>query len=139
MNEVLDADSLEVVGASGSAGDNKFGTTVEVLECSGSELGIFVVAGAEDDDIGALGESGVNTLFYGLEAEVIDDFVTCAAEEVGGELSASETHGEVADGEHEYLGTLGSGFGSEAQFLEVGGGALATEFLALGGVFATVA
>ena len=44
VNEVVDADSLEVVGASGSAGYHKFCTAVEILEGGGSEFGIFVVA-----------------------------------------------------------------------------------------------
>ena len=44
VDEVVDADGLKVVHASGGTCYYKFGTTVEILECCGSEFGIFVVA-----------------------------------------------------------------------------------------------
>jgi hypothetical protein len=43
VDEVLDAEGLEVVGASGSAGNNEFCTACEQLECFGSKFGIFII------------------------------------------------------------------------------------------------
>ena len=40
--------------------------------------------------------------FYGVETEVVYDFISCTTKEVGGKLRARKTHGEVAYGEHEY-------------------------------------
>ncbi len=140
MNEVIDAGSLELVGACGIAGNDKFGTTVEILVCLGSEDCVFVVARAEHHNIGLLGESCVDTLFNGIEAEIVDDFVACATEEVGRELSSGKTHGEIAYSKHKHFGTAGSGLGGKTEFFKIGGGALHGESVgALLGVAAAVA
>ncbi len=44
MNEVVDSDCLEIVGAGRCAGNYEFSASVEIFECSGCEFGIFVVA-----------------------------------------------------------------------------------------------
>ena len=124
MNEILDANGFEIVGACGVACYNEFCTAVEVLECFGSECCILVIAGAKHNYIGTLGESGINAFLYGIEAEIVDDFIAGTAEEIGGELSTGQTHGEVADSEHKHFRTLCCCLGSKTQCLEIGSGTL---------------
>ena len=44
MNEVVDADSLEIISASGSTGNDEFCTAVEILERCGCKLCLLVIA-----------------------------------------------------------------------------------------------
>ena len=118
MNEVVDADSFEVVHAGRSTGNDKFCAAVEIFEGCGSEFGIFVVARAEDNDVGSGCESGVDAFFHGLEAVVVDNLITGTAEEVARELGAGQTHGEIADREHEHFRTFFGMFGCKAESFE---------------------
>ncbi len=82
MDEVLDACGLQVVHAGGSTGYDKHGAAVEILEGGDGILSILVVAGADDHDVGLGFKGSVDTFFDGLEAEVVDDLVTGAGQEV---------------------------------------------------------
>ena len=97
-----------------------------------SEGGVLVIGGAQYDNVGFLFESGIDTLLHGVKSEVVNDFVSGASEEIAGELSTSQTHSQVAYSEHEYLGTVGSGFGSQTELLEIGSCTLGWQ--SLGGV-----
>ena len=44
MYVVVYALSLEILHASGSSGNHKLGTAVEILECGGSVFGILIIA-----------------------------------------------------------------------------------------------
>ena len=122
MDEVLDAGSLEVLAASGSACDDEDGLGVGSLEGivgRNTVFGILVVAGAEHHDVGTGLDSSLNTFLNGGEAEVVNDLVTGSGEEVATELGTSLTHGQVADGQHEGHGLLFCFLRSEAQCFEV--------------------
>ena len=82
MYEVLDALGLEVVGAGGSAGHHELGAAVEQAECLGGESGVFVIRGAEHHDVGTLLHGGVDAGLHGVEADIVDNLVAGAAEEV---------------------------------------------------------
>ena len=83
MDEILYAESLEVVGTSGCTGNNKFGTSVEQLECLGRELRIFIIGRAENHYVGFLLHGGINTLLNRVESDIIDNFVAGTAKEIG--------------------------------------------------------
>ncbi len=70
-----------------------------------------------------MSQCSVYAFFYGVEAEVVDDFIAGATEEVGRELCTGKAHGKVADGEHKHFGAFCCGLGGKAEFFEVGGGA----------------
>ena len=82
MDEVLNACSFQVVHASGSAGNDEHGAAIHGLEGGHGILGVLVVAGAEHHDVGLGSHSGLYTLLYGSEAEVVDYLIACASEEV---------------------------------------------------------
>ena len=117
--EIFDTGSLEVVGACRVTGYDKFSAAVEILEGCRSEICVFVVARAEHDNISALGKGCVDAFFYCIEAKVVDDFITCATKEVGRELGACQTHGQIADSEHEHFGAFGGRFSSKSQIFEI--------------------
>ncbi len=120
MDEVFDTEFLEVFHAGRSASHNKnLFARANGFEGSRSEFGVFVVARAENDDVGTSLASSRYAIFYGLETEVVDDLIASASKEVARELSASQTHGQVADGEHEHFWTFARAFGLEAQCFEL--------------------
>lgn len=71
-------------------------------------------------DVGFCCRGGVDTGLYRIETEVVDDFVSGTAEEVARELRPGQSHGQVADGQHEYLGPFARFLGSQTQGFEVG-------------------
>ena len=129
MDVVLDAGGLEVFHAGGGTGYDEHGAAIEILEGGDGILGILIVAGADHHDISLSLQSSINTLLDRLEAEVVDDLVSGACQEVAGELCACLTHGEVAYGEHEGYGHLGGLLSGEAQGLEVGSQTRGLQFL----------
>ena len=82
VDEVLDACSLQFLHACGSTGYDEHGATIECLEGGDGMLSIFVVARAENHDVGLGSHSSLNTLLNGSEAEVVDYLIACASEEV---------------------------------------------------------
>ena len=110
---------LEVVHACRSAGNYEHGASGEFLECLRCVLCVLVVTGAKHHDIGFLLHCGVNAFLDCVESDVVDNLISSATEEVRRELGAGQTHGEVADGEHEHLGTVCGTLGVEAELLEL--------------------
>ena len=129
MDEVFDTGGLEVVHTSGSSGNYEESTAVEFLESLGSESSILIVGRAEHYNVSLLLDGSVDTLLNSIESDIVDDFITGATEEVGRELSTSETHSEVADSEHEHLGTVSGTFSSETEVFELACSAVEAESL----------
>ena len=112
MDEVLDAELLEVLHACRSTGDDEdlFGV-LELLPCLRREGCVLVVGRTEDDDVRFCLAGRLDTFSDSGKAVVVDDLVSCARKEVTTELRTRDTHSEVTDGKHEsnglFLGTLG--------------------------------
>ena len=119
VNKVLDASGLKILHASRSTSNNKHGATIQVLKCRDSVLSILIVRRADHYDIGLSLERRINTLFYGLEAEVVNHLITGTSQEVARELCTGLTHGQIADGQHKGCRNLGL-FGMDAEILKVG-------------------
>ena len=126
MDELVDAVAL--VGLNhflGEAGEHEaLHLALEGLAHRLGELGVLVVARAEHHHVGAALQSRLGALVGGGEAGVVDDFIACHAEEVGGEACACLAHGEVAVGQQEDLGAACRALGLHAELLEGFGAAV---------------
>ena len=102
MNEILQASFFEEIGgAFGVAGKHHDGFILQgFVDLEGVAFTVFLVGGADHQDLRFHLTGGSDALVQGLEAWVIDDLEASAGEEVGGKVGASFAHGEVAVGEH---------------------------------------
>ena len=79
---------------------------------------IFVIAWAENYDVGISLHSSFHTFFYGCETEVVNHFISGTSQEVARELSTSLTHSQVTDSQHECLRTTARVFSLQAECFE---------------------
>ena len=79
MDEVGDAELLEVLHASRSTGnDEELFLTLQLLPCLRREVSILVVRRTEDDDVRFRLAGCLDTFGDGSKTVVVDDLVSCA-------------------------------------------------------------